>query len=439
MTDAPFPELDPHGWAALAAWMREQRWYAAKGSTPRLRQVARIELAATPDGALPVTLLVADDADPRRPVYQLALVVRPDRDQPAPTPDAAARIVELPGGALHDGARDPAYAEAVLAELERAGAEIGEAPRSPAVPFAGEQSNTSLVIGRDGDRDLVIKLFRVVRHGENPEIELQRALTHTGSPVVPRFIGSLSAEWSVDAGAAERGDLAVVQEFVADAVDGWSLASRAAAGGIDFGAEARQLGAITAAAHRGLAAELGTVGATDDDVAALTRVWEQRLDDAVAAVPQLAERADAIRGRYAAAAASSWGELQRIHGDLHLGQALHAADGRWLLIDFEGEPLRSLAERTHPEPVLRDVAGMLRSFDYAGAGHGESGARWAEAAATAYLEGYADAAGALPGPPELLTALLLDKAVYEVSYEARNRPDWVGIPLAAVVRMSDGG
>ncbi|TPW76057.1 maltokinase N-terminal cap-like domain-containing protein [Schumannella soli] len=430
MTDAPFPELDPHGWAALAAWMREQRWFAAKGSTPRLRQVARLDLTPCDDGARPVTLLVADDADSRRPVYQLALVARPAGGAEGGDP-----IVLLPGGVLNDGARDPAYAEAVLAELAAAGAELGDAPRAAAVPFAGEQSNTSLVIAREGDRDLVIKLFRVVHHGENPEIELQRALTRTGSPVVPRFIGSLAATWSADGAAEARGDLAVVQEFIGGAVDGWALASRAAAGGHDFRDEARQLGAVTAAAHLGLAQQLGHVASSPTDVSGLTGVWEQRLEAALTVAPQLAVHAEEIRGRYAAAAAAPWGELQRIHGDLHLGQALHAPDGRWLLIDFEGEPLRTLAERTHPEPVLRDVAGMLRSFDYAGSAHGAAGTRWAEQSAAAYLEGYSAASGATPGPPELLLALQLDKAVYEVTYEVRNRPDWVGIPLGAIQRM----
>ncbi|TPW70766.1 phosphotransferase [Schumannella sp. 10F1B-5-1] len=428
----PAPELDAHAWAALGEWMRTQRWFAAKGSTPRLRQVSRIDHPSDPDGAAALTLLLADDADPRHPVYQVGLVARPS----TATEHVVARA---PGVALADGARDPAFAEALVAQLSAGGAALGDVPRSPAVVFAGEQSNTSLVIPRAGDVDLVLKLFRVVHHGENPEIELQRALSDAGSAVVPRFFGALAAEWTDAAGALGRGDLVVAQEFVSGAIDGWAHATRAAASGSDFSEAARALGRVTAEAHAVLARELGVTEAGDDDVSALMAVWDARLEAAARVAPQLAPHLAAIRGRYAAAASVPWGPLQRIHGDLHLGQALLAPDGRWLLIDFEGEPLRTLAERTRPEPALRDVAGMLRSFDYAAAAHGGAGRAWAESARAAFLAGYADEVGTAPAPTELLAALELDKAVYEVSYEAGNRPDWIGIPLAAVARIAAVG
>jgi len=134
--------------------------------------------------------------------------------------------------------------------------------------------------------------------------------------------------------------------------------------------------------------------------------------------------------------------MQRIHGDYHLGQVLEVPDRGWVLVDFEGEPLRPLAERTLPDLALRDVAGMLRSFDYVAGSweqthSGRSATLWATRARTAFLEGYAEAAGRDPREDAvLLDALELDKALYEVVYEARNRPTWLSIPTAAIARIA---
>jgi maltokinase len=126
---------------------------------------------------------------------------------------------------------------------------------------------------------------------------------------------------------------------------------------------------------------------------------------------------------------------QRVHGDLHLGQVLRSA-GSWFVIDFEGEPLAPVAVRVRPDLALRDVAGMLRSFDYAAA-VGQAAPGWSDAARSAFLAGYeAESADLDPGTRvHLLRVLELDKALYEAVYEARNRPDWVGIPLAGVARL----
>jgi len=158
-------------------------------------------------------------------------------------------------------------------------------------------------------------------------------------------------------------------------------------------------------------------------------------------VPELEELRDAVTAVYDRAEQATWPSLQRIHGDLHLGQVIDAPGRGWLLLDFEGEPLRPLPERTAPDLALRDVAGMLRSLDYAaGAAHREHGAdvpaEWAVAARTAFLDGYAREAGHDPREDaELLAALELDKALYEAVYEVRNRPDWLPIPVAGVRRL----
>ncbi|MBN8883899.1 MAG: hypothetical protein J0H73_16515, partial [Salana multivorans] len=145
------------------------------------------------------------------------------------------------------------------------------------------------------------------------------------------------------------------------------------------------------------------------------------------------------------------------HGDYHLGQVLRSASGTWAVIDFEGEPLRPLSERVLPDLPLRDVAGMLRSFDYAGGSARVDGAdpeavrTWVAEAQEAFLAGYAEGLRTDPGAGagdvadhdaddggELLRALLLDKALYEAVYESRNRPDWLSIPLTAIDHLLDG-
>ena len=169
-----------------------------------------------------------------------------------------------------------------------------------------------------------------------------------------------------------------------------------------------------------------------------------RLEAASVAVPALAPYRAGLRGAYQdlAAFAEQGGTIaaQRIHGDLHLGQALYTREQGWVLIDFEGEPARPLSERRRPQPPVQDIAGMLRSFDYA-ARHsptaGPRAAAWAERHRDAFCAGYADRSGQDPrDSPVLLRAFETDKAVYEVLYEARHRPDWMRIPMAAIERLS---
>jgi maltokinase len=195
-----------------------------------------------------------------------------------------------------------------------------------------------------------------------------------------------------------------------------------------------------------MARSLPSRDAGPDDSQATARQLHERLDAAVAVVPELAAHADAIRAVYTQIGALTASvPIQRIHGDLHLGQVLRTQDG-WVLLDFEGEPARTLAERTALMSPLRDVAGMLRSFDYA-ARHllaerpGEQhlayrAAEWADRNREAFCDGYAKAAGSDPREASvLLRAFELDKAVYEVVYEARNRPSWLPIPLGSIERL----
>ena len=354
-------------------------------------------------------VLEVDDADPRRPVRQTAR---------GPAGGDAATI------------EDPGFTSALLAAMGVAGTV------HRASVLRGEQTNTSIVAGLADGTELVVKLFRTVQHGDNPDVELQHVLSEAGADFVPRFAGALAAEWPDADGRGGRGHLAIAQEFVRGATDGWVLATRAAAADEDFTGPSRALGSVTARMHALLADRLGTELAGAAAIGTQAALWRSRFDEAAAAVPAIAAAEPAIEAAYREAADIPWPPLQRIHGDLHLGQLLHR-DDRWVVLDFEGEPLRALAERTAPEPALRDVAGMLRSFDYAAAADGGHATAWGAATRDAYLEGYREAAG--PGSLDaaaLLRAFEVDKAVYEALYEARHRPAWIGIPVAAIARLT---
>ena len=415
--------------------MARQRWYAGKGGVPRLRTVGDIPLDSPDADAHVHVLLLADEADSRRAVYQVPVVERRD------VPEGSESHLIGPNGdrAVFDGPYDPAYPAALLAAIRGQARGAGPEQVTASGVLRADQSNTSIVVSTRAAGDVVVKVFRVVHHGRNPDAELQDVLSEAGVPYVPHFVGALDAEWR-DAG--ERfgaGQLAIAQEFLSGAEDGWVTARRAVDDGRDFSREAAQLGLATAALHTTLAERLPTEPPAPASVAAVTGMWTARLEAAIRDVPELARYRDAIQIVYAAAASVEWPVLQRIHGDLHLGQILHAVAGgmeRWVFIDFEGEPLRTIEERTRPEPQLRDIAGMLRSFDYAAASSPEAGAgAWARRAADAYLAGYADGGGRI-SDHALLTAFELDKAVYEASYEARNRPSWLPIPLRAIARLT---
>jgi maltokinase len=432
----------------LTTWMPRQRWFSGKDRDPRLERVAGWRLER--EGAVVEVLLIADTAGDERVVYQVPIVRR------SATPDGG----EVPGliGArgseiLIDGAVDPAF-HALLYSWVREGGRTEDAdgaltgvavglddvaPTAHASVLAGEQSNTSLIYRPEGEaRPVICKIFRQVGIGTNPDIELQSALAAAGALFVPPVVGTVTGEWTQDA-TPVQGALAFAQEFFAGVEDAWRVALRAAAEGAPFAAEAGALGRAVAEMHVLLAQEFPTRPATADDLAAVGAVWRQRLDTAIAVVPELEASRPAIEAVYERALAGNAAELQRIHGDLHLGQVLDVAGRGWVLLDFEGEPLRTLAERREPDLAVRDVAGMLRSFAYAAdsvrdpAVH-EARRRWAAEAREGFLLGY-DEVAASPLDAELLRALEIDKSVYQTVYDARNRPDWTPIPLAAIADL----
>ncbi len=399
-------------------------------------------------------------------------------ETPPGLPDRAV-IGRLSDGRLvYDALHNPAHAERLLALLLGrsplpAGLAAGQLPSPPpggsTPPLragalaprvnTAEQSNTSVVYG---DR-MIAKLFRRVTPGTNPDLELTRALAAAGSTRVPTPLAWLE---TTPAGPEPPATLALLQQFLRGGRDGWELAlSRAAelapqsptpASGTaptgNFAAESFLLGRATAEVHLTLARVLPTALLGPSDAELLIGAMTDRLNEAAEAVPALREYRSALLAIYRDLEDRLRSGrpllVQRIHGDLHLGQSMRTPRG-WVLLDFEGEPATPLAERRRLQPAARDVSAMLRSFDYAAAHRllGEEtrpdpeaeqrAVRWCARNREAYCAGYAAAGGRDPrADPALLRAFETDKAVYEVVYEARNRPAWLPIPLAAIRRLT---
>ena len=465
----------------LHPWVARQRWYAGKGRVPLLRRIGGL-LLDDPAGEVGIDVhLLLDESGQTPTLYQVPLTYRDSRL--AGADHALVAIVEDGAHGRHgrvstryiyDAPHDPVFATALLrlildegtassegsTDSEDSGGSHIDGHRTTTQDLgavlashvlSGEQSNTSVVLDLVDSRGapsepLICKLFRVLHHGQNPDVVVQSALAAAGSARVPRSVGHVCGYWP-DAGAPDgmaRGHLAFAQEFLPGVEDAWRVALAAVASGTDFSEQARSLGQATAQVHETLAQAMGTRDATDDDVIALTRSMRARHASAVSEVPALAEHDSMVHASIEQVSSATWPALQRIHGDYHLGQVLDVPDRGWVLVDFEGEPLRPLADRGQPDLALRDVAGMLRSFDYVAgsweqAHPGQSAAPWATRARTAFLEGYTGSTGRDPRQDAvLLDALELDKALYEVVYEARNRPMWLDIPTTAIARLSAG-
>ncbi|MPY64939.1 maltokinase N-terminal cap-like domain-containing protein [Streptomyces spongiae] len=443
--------LDP----LLREWLPRQRWFAGKG-----RPVTGFTLVAATE-LLPVSSklgllhLLVRAHQPLVPVqsaaphpadcYQLLIGVR-ETLPPRLAPALIGHLDEGPlaGRTVYEALYDPRPAD-VLLEALRARARVGELRferdmrqeiRAGLVPrlVTSEQSNSSVVYGDT----FILKLLRRIVPGTNPDLELPLMLAREGCPRVPAPAGWMTADLT---SSDDSYVLGVLQPFVQGAADGWELALRELAKGEDFGAEARALGRATAEVHTALARALPTVTLGRSQLELLVAGMTERLEAATQAVPALRPYAPELRSAFAALAdlaaeGSTW-TAQRIHGDLHLGQCLRSPGGEWSLIDFEGEPSKSLAERRMPQPVARDVAGMLRSFDYAAHSQRPAEPGWASLCRAAYCSGYAEISGSDPRTdPVLLRAYETDKAVYEVVYEARHRPDWLPVPLAAIRRLA---
>jgi maltose alpha-D-glucosyltransferase/alpha-amylase len=324
----------------------------------------------------------------------------------------------------------------------------------PIAPMRGEQSNTSI---RYGDA-LILKLFRRVQFGPNPDVEVGLFLTeHSHFRGTPAVVGSLDY-LSPD---GLQASLALLQRFEPNRGDAWTTTLRRLHGVLDGGSMAESAAAMarlaqtTAELHLALASGSGDFSAEPIGKQDLEK-WRQAIHDEVrTAADALAQRNIEVDARALLARADGietlTGALKtRHHGDYHLGQVLERDDGSFAIIDFEGEPSKPLNQRREKHSPLRDVAGMLRSFDYARTAALRAGDpsdprrirladEWYHAAREAFLETYQRAIEQVTRdllPPDIaspLAALELEKAAYEVLYELNNRPDWLPIPLAALM------
>ena len=448
----------------LATWLVKQRWFAGKGRTVHdLAVVADTEIIPGDPGLRHLIVTVSHGAT--SDCYQLFIGYRAR----LPARLRHASIGAHAGLQIYDGLHDTALTRTLLDAIvddrsvgtlrfcRMPGAAI-EAGLDSLV-LTGEQSNTSLVFGESA----IFKVFRRVTPGPNPDLEVASALARLGSSHIAEPFG-----WVETPMDGTPTVLAILSRYLRAASDGWSLAAtsvrdlyateegtRAAEAGGDFEGEAERLGVTSAQVHRDLADAFGQSELEPEAIRELAEQMYRRLDLAAAAVPELAAYADKVGEAY-----SDLAKLiepvpaQRVHGDYHLGQVLRTQTG-WVVLDFEGEPASPLAHRRARSSPLRDVAGMLRSFDYA-ARHqlvtrpdaapsapsvpysslAPKAADWVRRNSDAFCAGYAAAGGLDPAENSvLLRAMLLDKAVYEVIYEARNRPTWVAIPLESIAEL----
>ena len=455
--------------AVLPQWLIKQRWFAGKGRPLAGAAVESDLLVEDWDAARLHSVLVrVDYATGPSEHYQLLLGVRRELIPRL----GYAGIGQLPSGeTVYDAVHDPDLMGAVLRRIAEQRSlpgltfsqlSVGDVPSSiqvdlPARLNTAEQSNTSVIYGDT----YILKLFRRVAPGINPDLEITRALALTGSEHVAPPLGWIEGE--VEGASATLG---LLQPFFISATEGWALATtsvrdlyaegdlHAGEVGGDFAPESERLGVATAQVHADLARALGVAPAGADYLRRLTAAMTARLRAAVEAVPALAPHARQVQMAFEAARDLPEAHaqpttppltVQRIHGDFHLGQVLRVDSG-WILLDFEGEPVKPLSERQQPDSPLRDVAGMLRSFDYAARFLLADRARnatlefrateWAQRNRDAFCDGYAQSAGSDPRDrAPLLRAYELDKAVYEVVYEARHRPAWLAIPLNSIERL----
>jgi maltokinase len=441
-------------------WIVGQRWFGSKA-----REVSHIGVSEciplreeVPQLAL--ALVEARFGEGTHETYQVPLGLRPAEE------GWSERVIgEAEGWTIYDALADPATGRELLHRMRAGGVETVEegtlrfrwAESAPADlggtvdvrPVGVEQSNSSIVFGEA----LILKAFRRVEPGVNPELELLRFLTERGFPNIAALAG-----WYEFEGRFIDATLGILQEFLAGAHDGWELALEEV--GTDpegLLGRLRTLGQVTGELHTALGSDSTNPDFAPDEpsqeaLSLLTADVDEQIERIFLDLPEsdavapIAGRGQDVREKLQALSyIGAGGRVIRTHGDYHLGQTM-LSDRGWVILDFEGEPARPLPERRRKRSPLRDVAGMLRSFSYVTAGarllRGVTAPDgWEARARDAFLEGYFDRADPSLLPPgqaptrQLLAVFELEKAVYELRYELNNRPDWVGIPVAGILRL----
>jgi maltokinase len=437
MSTAPLAE-------SLAAWLPSRRWFAGSGAT--IRDVVIRSDVMLADGDPELRHLLVDATVGTDTVrYQVLAGLTTE----LPERLGEARIGPAEDGLVaYDGAMDPDLTRVLLAGIAD-GREAGPLrfarepdvlidPSLPGRTLPALQSNTGVVFGEAS----ILKLLRRPFEGHHPDLEIPATLARSGSRLVAAPLGWIETGSTI---------LGILSEYYPNATDAWRLAIASLhAPEPDFGLEARRLGQSTAELHAELAAAFGAGTLPSASLADLAANLTAEFDAAAKVVAELAGYRAAILGCYARLAElASPVAIQRIHGDYHLEQVLGTDEG-WVILDFEGEPSVPLARRRAFASPVRDVAGMLRSFDYA-ARHqvlehqGDDRLRsitagWVARCQDEFCRGYGEISGEDPrSDGTLLRALVLQKAVYEAVYEARHRPGWLPIPLHAIAEAVDEG
>jgi maltokinase len=425
----------------LTAWLPEQRWFGGKR-----RRIVRVHVADSLElgpGTLHLVRVTLDDGDVQR--YAVPLLSSDAPQDALAEPSFVHALLRL----VRDEARIAGRSSTVTGHRASAfPSGLGDAPSIRRI--GGEQSNSSVIVGDT----VILKHFRRLAAGMNPDLEITRFLTDTA-----RFAhtAALGGWLEYSEGADDSSTLAVVQTLVHDARDGWEWTLGALSDERrrpSTVAALGRLGDATAAMHLALAAAPQSLPAlapeptqTADVTTWLATIVKQ-IADARAAAPAGAPVPAVAPARIEFALAGLRGRAKsRHHGDFHLGQTLYReAPAAWTIIDFEGEPMRPLSERRGKHSPLRDVAGLLRSIAYAAeTTRATAGAAWIDGwerdARAAFLDGYLATAGRAPFLPDdavstvrAVAAFEVEKAAYEVVYEANNRPDWIAIPLRGLVR-----
>lgn len=456
-------QIDPEH---LKDWLVQQRWFASKSrEVAALRLLEAAPLDTSPEPQMVLAIVEVAFGPGTHELYHLPLGLRhvdEGWDQ---------GVICVAGDrTVYDAMVDPALARRLVAALrqekriEQEGGEGEEAwafhsvsglppddGLDPVRPIGVEQSNSSTVFADE----LILKVYRRIEPGPNPELELLRFLTDHGFDNIAQLRG-----WYEHTGRLVDATLGLMQEFLPGAGDGWDLVldAFAADGGEAVLADLADLGTVTARMHSALGSDSSDPSfAPEEPSAEAVSLILARIDDDIdnvfrdmpetEATAPIAGRALEVRDQLRALAhAGSGGMVTRTHGDYHLGQCLRSSQKGWVILDFEGEPARSLPERRQKRSPLRDVAGMLRSFAYAAsASELQRGVAapedWEERARRAFLDAYLEEIDGrlLPAGTQnterMLAIFELEKAVYELRYELNNRPDWVRIPVAGIVRL----
>src|SRR5918999_4122428 len=456
---ADLPQLDH---AVLQEWIVAQRWFGSKArEVAHIDVVEAVELRSEPP-RLVLALVEARFGEGTHETYQVPLGLRPVDEG-----WSERVILQSDGWTVYDALADPAGGREPLHRMrsgselaaeqgtlrfswaESAGAGLGGTV--DVRPVGVEQSNSSVVFGEAP----ILKAFRRVEPGINPELELLRFLSERDFEHIAPLAG-----WYEIEGRPLDATLGILQEYLPGAHDGWELALDELAARPDaFLDRVRALGEVTGELHTVLGSEHGDPAFAPDEPSAeslslLTADVDEQIERIFLDLPEteavapIAGRGQDVRERLQALShIGAGGPVIRTHGDYHLGQTM-LTDRGWVILDFEGEPARPLPERRLKRSPLRDVAGMLRSFSYVTAGARllrgiEPPEGWEDRARGAFLDGYFDRVEPSLLPPgeaptrQLLAVFELEKAVYELRYELNNRPDWVPIPVAGILRLLD--